>query len=60
MNNLAGWARLVAYCDGPYCVLAIDAVKLLRSHGFVAVRVEDGVPERRAEGLPITIGEAPR
>ncbi len=52
--------EIVAYCRGPYCVLAVDAVKLLRSHGFAAVRMEDGVPEWRAEGLPVTVGEAPR
>jgi rhodanese-related sulfurtransferase len=60
LSSLPRDRGIVAYCRGPYCLLAIDAVKLLRSHGFVAVRVEDGVPERRAEGLPITIGEAPR
>jgi len=60
LSKLPRDREIVAYCRGPYCVLAINAVKLLRSHGFVAVRLEDGVPEWRAEGLPITVGEAPR
>jgi rhodanese-related sulfurtransferase len=49
---------IVAYCRGPYCVLAKEAVKILRAKGFRAVRLEDGVPEWRAQGLPVVIGEA--
>lgn len=60
LSTLPRDREIVAYCRGPYCVLAIDAVKLLRSHGFKAVRLEDGVPDWRAEGFPITIGEANR
>jgi ArsR family transcriptional regulator len=52
--------EIVAYCRGPYCVLAINAVMLLRSKGFVAARLEDGVPEWRAAGLPVAVGEARR
>ncbi len=44
--------EIVAYCRGPYCVYAIDAVKLLRARGFKAVRMEAGVPEGRGRGLP--------
>jgi len=44
--------EIVAYCRGPYCVYAIEAVKLLRSRGFKATRIEDGVAEWRARGLP--------
>lgn len=45
--------EIVAYCRGPYCVLAVEAVRLLRARGFVAVRMEDGVPDWRARGLPV-------
>ena len=44
---------IVAYCRGPYCVLAIDAVELLRARGFRAVRMDEGVAEWRARGLPV-------
>jgi len=60
LSTLPRDREIVAYCRGPYCVLAVDAVKLLRSRGFMAVRLEDGVPEWRAEGLPVVVGEAPR
>lgn len=46
--------EIVAYCRGPYCVLAFEAVALLRGRGFKARRLEDGYPEWRAAGLPIT------
>jgi rhodanese-related sulfurtransferase len=45
--------QIVAYCRGPYCVLAVEAVKILRARGLQAVRLEDGVPEWRAQGLPL-------
>jgi DNA-binding transcriptional ArsR family regulator len=44
---------VVAYCRGPYCVLAVEAVELLRGHGFSADRLEDGFPEWRQAGLPV-------
>lgn len=45
--------QIVAYCRGPYCVFAAEAVKLLRARGFKATRIEDGVAEWRAHGLPL-------
>lgn len=45
--------RIVAYCRGPYCVFAAHAVKLLRARGFDATRIEDGVADWQARGLPI-------
>lgn len=51
---------IVAYCRGPYCVLATEAVAVLRAKGFRALRLEDGVPEWRAHGLPVAIGSEPR
>jgi rhodanese-related sulfurtransferase len=45
--------EIVAYCRGPYCVLSFEAVAQLRKLGFKARRLEDGLPEWRAAGLPI-------
>jgi len=50
--------EIVAYCRGPYCVMAIEAVELLRAHGFRAVRMEEGVPDWRARGLPVETASA--
>ena len=50
--------EIVAYCRGPYCVMALDAVDMLQSRGFTALRLEDGVPEWRARGLPVETGES--
>ena len=45
--------EVVAYCRGPYCVLSFEAVAALRERGFKVRRLEDGLPEWRAAGLPI-------
>jgi rhodanese-related sulfurtransferase/DNA-binding transcriptional ArsR family regulator len=45
--------EVVAYCRGPYCVLAVEAVKLLRARGFRAVRLEDGVLDWASHGLKV-------
>ena len=47
---------VVAYCRGPYCVMALDAVDLLRRKGFRAHRMEHGVPEWRAQGWRVETG----
>lgn len=57
LAELSGDEEIVAYCRGPYCVLALDAVKLLREQGFKATRLEDGVPDWRAHGYPVAVGE---
>jgi len=44
---------VVAYCRGPYCVMAVDAVQLLRREGFAAHRMEQGVADWRARGWRI-------
>ncbi|MCL4546055.1 MAG: metalloregulator ArsR/SmtB family transcription factor [Chloroflexi bacterium] len=44
---------VIAYCRGPYCVLADEAVAVLRHHGFRALRLRDGFPEWQAAGYPI-------
>ena len=46
--------EIVAYCRGPYCAFAHEAVTLLREEGFPARRLEDGLPEWQAAGLAVT------
>jgi rhodanese-related sulfurtransferase len=48
--------RIVAYCRGPYCVLAAEAVRRLRARGHDAARLRDGYPEWRDAGLPVSAG----
>ncbi len=48
---------VVAYCRGPYCAFAPEAVALLRQHGYQARKLEDGLPEWAAAGLPVDQGE---
>lgn len=48
--------EVVAYCRGPFCILAFEAVKQLRSKGYKARRLEDGFPEWKLDGLPIEEG----
>jgi rhodanese-related sulfurtransferase len=45
--------QIVAYCRGPYCVFADDAVRTLRRRGYRAARLEDGYPEWARAGLPV-------
>jgi rhodanese-related sulfurtransferase/DNA-binding transcriptional regulator GbsR (MarR family) len=60
LAELKKGTEVVAYCRGPYCVMAIEAVDLLRAQGFKAVRLEEGVPEWRARGFKVAAGERPR
>jgi rhodanese-related sulfurtransferase len=60
LDELAAWARsgsrrreVVAYCRGRYCVYAIRAVAELRRRGIAAERIDEGVVEWRAAGLPL-------
>jgi rhodanese-related sulfurtransferase/DNA-binding transcriptional ArsR family regulator len=46
--------EVVAYCRGPYCAFAHEAVALLREAGVSARRLEDGLPEWQAAGLAVT------
>jgi len=48
--------EIVAYCRGPHCVLAFDAVAWLREKGLKARRLEDGYPEWKTAGLPVETG----
>ena len=49
---------VVAYCRGPYCVYADDAVRELTRRGYRAQRLEDGYPEWQRAGLPVAVGDA--
>jgi rhodanese-related sulfurtransferase len=57
LSDLPRDQEIVAYCRGPYCVLSIQAVEILRAKGFHAVRLEEGVQDLRAMGFPISVGE---
>jgi len=59
LHELPKDREVVAYCRGAYCVLAFEAVALLRKRGFAAMRLEQGFPEWRAAGLPVETLEAP-
>jgi rhodanese-related sulfurtransferase/predicted transcriptional regulator len=50
--------QVVAYCRGPYCVYADDAVRTLSRRGYRAARLEDGYPEWAEAGLPVEDGDA--
>jgi rhodanese-related sulfurtransferase len=65
LDELPKWARtapkkkqVVAYCRGPYCVYALQAVEALRKKGIDAARADDGVSEWREAGLPVAVGHA--
>lgn len=50
--------EVVAYCRGPYCVFADDAVRLLHSKGFNASRLDSGFPEWSSSGFPVSRGKS--
>lgn len=56
LNELDPEQEIVAYCRGPYCVLAFEAVAQLRKKGLKARRLEEGFPEWKTAGLPIEKG----
>jgi len=55
LSELPQDQEIVAYCRGPYCILAIQAVGILRTKGFHAFRMEDGVQDWRARGFPVAV-----
>jgi rhodanese-related sulfurtransferase len=59
LSELPRRGRIVAYCRGPYCVMAAEAVRRLRRSGRDARRLENGFPEWRDAGLPVATGAAP-
>lgn len=58
LSELKRSSEVVAYCRGPYCVLSYEAVAALRKRGYKARRLEDGLPEWRAAGLPVATGNS--
>ncbi|MDP8992077.1 MAG: metalloregulator ArsR/SmtB family transcription factor [Actinomycetota bacterium] len=60
LDELPDDAEVVAYCRGPYCVFADDAVRTLNRLGRRAYRLEDGYPEWSQAGLPVATGDAAR
>lgn len=54
LDQLPTDKEIVAYCRGPHCVLAFDAVARLRELGFKARRLETGYPEWKVAGMPVT------
>lgn len=53
LKRLPKGREVIAYCRGPYCLLSVDAVALLRAKGYQARRLVDGFPEWKASGLPV-------
>jgi len=53
ISELPSRSEIVAYCRGPYCVLAPQAIEMLRQAGLRARRLGDGLPEWRLAGLPV-------
>jgi len=56
IRELPARREIVAYCRGPYCVMAYHAVEKLRAKGRRARRLVEGLPEWRAAGLPVETG----
>jgi rhodanese-related sulfurtransferase len=56
LSGLPKAREIVAYCRGPYCVMAIEAVEILRKRGFKAARMEQGVVDWRARGWRVETG----
>lgn len=56
LQDVPSDVEVVAYCRGPFCVYADDAVRRLHSAGRRAVRLADGFPEWRRAGLPVAVG----
>lgn len=59
LGELDPTVEVVAYCRGPLCLLAPEAVATLRAKGIAARCLEDGLPEWRQAGLPVVTGAAP-
>jgi len=47
--------QIVAYCRGPFCVFADEAVARLKSKGYRAIRLEEGFPDWKSRGLPVAL-----
>ncbi|MGH9291910.1 MAG: ArsR/SmtB family transcription factor, partial [Acidimicrobiales bacterium] len=56
LGRLPKGSEIVAYCRGPYCVLAPQAVERLLAKGYKARRLDEGMPEWRLAGLSVAVG----
>jgi rhodanese-related sulfurtransferase len=59
MKSLTRRTEIIAYCRGPYCIMAYEAVHRLRGQGYKARRLQDGFPEWKLGGLPVEKGPTP-
>jgi rhodanese-related sulfurtransferase len=57
LSDLPRDQEIAAYCRGPYCVLSVEAVEMLRAEGFQALRIEEGIQDFRAMGFSIAVGK---
>lgn len=55
LKEFAKGKEVIAYCRGPYCLMSIEAVELLRAKGFKARRLDGGLPQWRLAGLQVEI-----
>ncbi len=53
MKDLDKSKQIVAYCRGPFCMLADEAVEMLKQKGYRAARLENGYPDWAARDLPV-------
>ncbi|HKH90180.1 MAG TPA: metalloregulator ArsR/SmtB family transcription factor [Gemmatimonadaceae bacterium] len=56
LGELPKRKEVIAYCRGPWCVYSVEAVEVLREHGFRARRADDGLPDWRAAGRSVARG----
>ena len=59
LSELPPHQQIVAYCRGPYCVLSVEAMAILKKAGFQAIRLKDGLPEWKEAGKPIVKEQTP-
>lgn len=57
LNDIPKSREVIAYCRGPYCVYSLEAVTLLRKHGYRARRADEGLPDWRAAGHSVEMGD---
>jgi rhodanese-related sulfurtransferase len=55
LKNLSKEKEIVAYCRGPFCVLADEAVKLLKEHGYQVRRLDEGYPEWKVKQIEMNL-----
>ena len=56
MREIPKGREVIAYCRGRYCVYSLEAVSVLRKHGFRARRADEGLPDWKSAGFPIEVG----